>query len=514
MVIAGPSTGLPIADVKRRLPIYVNNPVLWAKEVVGFHPDQQQEKILAGYLDRGFDAVKSGHGVGKSATASIRGLHFLSTRPFSIVPCTAPTRRQLRDVLWKEFAKWIRHSPYLSSIMLWEAEKIRVKGSGNEWYAAAVTSRAKGGDDTNVGLQGFHAGPTTGGIHFIVDEASGVPESSMSAVEGALTEENAFALMIGNPTHLAGTFYNAFGKDSDLWHKFTLSCVESSIVDPAYYERMAKKYGLHSDMYRVKVLGEFPRRESEGLVPLAFVLESFNREASDVDDSQKVYGGLDVALSGANRTVLMIRRGNNVFFKAVCEYDKEERIAQWAVDHITHYKMDKLTIDCIGPGSGVASHLRTMGFGRKIIQWRSGDKPISKRAISDFYNIRAQAYWFVRSLFYDSNIALSYDTDDELLTGQLTNIRVFPYRDQVIIESKKDMKKRSMASPDDSDALILCFSSDLKTMHKDLSNTLKNFRPIKPGSNHPFMPGSERTIAPSSPNTVFGMIRPSGWRLG
>ena len=514
MVTAGPSTGLPIVEVKRRLPIYVNNPVLWAKEVVGFHPDQQQERILAGYLDRGFDAVKSGHGVGKSATASIRGLHFLSTRPFSIVPCTAPTRRQLRDVLWKEFAKWIRHSPYLSSILIWEAEKIRVKGSGNEWYAAAVTSRAKGGDETNVGLQGFHAGPSTGGIHFIVDEASGVPESSMSAVEGALTEENAFALMIGNPTHLAGTFYNAFGKDSDLWHKFTLSCVESSIVDPAYYERMAKKYGLHSDMYRVKVLGEFPRRESEGLVPLAFVLESFNREAGDVDDSQKVYGGLDVALSGANRTVLMIRRGNNVFFKAVCEYDKEERIAQWAADHITHYKMDKLTVDCIGPGSGVASHLRTMGFGRKVIQWRSGDRPISKRAISDFYNIRAQAYWFVRSLFYDSNIALSYDVDDELLTGQLTNIRVFPYRDQVIIESKKDMKKRSMASPDDSDALVLCFSSDLKTMHKDLPNILKNFRPIKPGSNHPFGPGSERTIVPSSPNTAFGMIRPSGWRLG
>ena len=506
-------SGLPIAAVKSRLPIYVNNPVLWANEVVGFHPDQQQEKILAGYLDRGFDAVKSGHGVGKSATASIRGLHFLSTRPFSIVPCTAPTRRQLRDVLWKEFAKWIRHSPYLSSILTWEAEKIRVKGYENEWYAAAVTSRAKGGDDTNVGLQGFHAGPSTGGIHFIVDEASGVSEASMSAVEGALTEENAFALMIGNPTHLSGTFYNAFGKDSDLWHKYTLSCTDSSIVDPKYAERLAKKYGLHSDMYRVKVLGEFPRRESEGLVPLAFVLESFNRDPEDVDDSTRVYGGLDVALSGANRTILMIRRGNNVFYKAVCEYDKEERIAQWAADHISHYKMDKLTIDCIGPGSGVASHLRTMGLSRKIVQWRSGDRPVSKRAISDFYNIRAQAYWYVRGLFYDSNLALSYDTDDDLLTGQLTNIRVFPYRDQVIIESKKDMKKRSIASPDDSDAVVLCFSSDLKSMHKNLPNMLKNFRPIKAGNNHPFGPSAERAIVPTSPNTVFGMIRPSGWRV-
>ena len=388
-----------------------------------------------------------------------------------------------------------------------------MKGYENEWYAAAVTSRAKGGDESNVGLQGFHAGPSTGGIHFIVDEASGVSEATMSAVEGALTEKNAFALMIGNPTHLSGTFYNAFGKDSELWHKYTLSCTDSSIVEPKYAQRMAKKYGVHSDMYRVKVLGEFPKRESEGLVPLAFVLEAFNRNPDDVDDSPKIYGGLDVALSGANRTVLAIRRGNNVFFKGICEHDKEERIAQWAADRITHYRMDKLVIDCIGPGSGVASHLRTMGLSRKIIRWRSGDKPVSKRAISDFYNIRAQAYWYVRGLFYDSNIVLSYDTDDELLTGQLTNIRVFPYRDQVIIESKKDMKKRSIESPDDSDALVLCFSTDLRNMHRNLPNTLKNFRPVRPGSSHPFGPSAEGSIVPSSPNSIFGMIRPSTWRV-
>ncbi|MEK0326882.1 MAG: hypothetical protein QQN63_14385, partial [Nitrosopumilus sp.] len=210
---------------------------------------------------------------------------------------------------------------------------------------------------------------------------------------------------------------------------------------------------------------------------------------------------------------LMLRRGCNVFFKENCEYDKEEKIAQWVAERIGHYKVAKLTIDCIGVGSGVASQLRTMGLGRKIIHWKSNDSPVGKKAAKDFFNIRAQAYWFVKQLFYNSNIALTYENEDELLTGQLTTIRVFPYRDQVIIESKKDMMKRSMPSPDDADALVLCFSNDLKNKQIELSETVKNFRPVKESSVHPFMRADTGIVPPSSPTTKFGMIRTSSWRI-
>lgn len=502
---------LSVAEVKRRLPIYVNNPVLWAKEAVGFHPDPQQEKILAGYLDRGFDAVKSGHGVGKTATASIRGLHFLSTRPFSIVPCTAPTRRQLRSILWKEFAKWIRHSNYLSEILIWEAERIKVRGYESEWYAEAVTSRSRGADDSNVGLQGFHAGPGTGGIHYIVDEASGVTEGSMSAVEGALTEANAYALMIGNPTHLSGTFYNAFGKDKDLWHSMTLSCLDSSIVADSYPKRMAKKYGKYSDMYRVKVLGEFPTRESEGLVPLAFVMDAYGRGEDDVDPGSEVWGGLDVALSGANRTVLYLRHGNYVFFKALCEQDREEDIAEWLRENILRYDVTCVTVDAIGPGSGVISHMRKMGLGRKVRAFKSGDKPVGRKNDQLYFNARAQAYWYLRSLFYTTNIALAHDSDDELLTGQLTAIRVEPYGSKVKIEQKKDMKRRAIDSPDDADALVLCFANEVNKVRSNLPSKLMNFRPIKERATGPWSITGIST--PESPTTKFGMLRGNGWRI-
>ena len=87
---------------------YHKNPVLFVREVIGAQPDPRQaailEDIAAGHRRI---SVRSGHGVGKSTTASWAMIWYLFTRyPVKIVT-TAPTSAQLFDALFAELNRWI-----------------------------------------------------------------------------------------------------------------------------------------------------------------------------------------------------------------------------------------------------------------------------------------------------------------------------------------------------------------------------------------------------------------------
>jgi len=476
--------------------VYIHNPVLWAKEVIGYVPDPQQESLISNYLVNRFNAAKSGHGTGKSCSLSVMSLHFLSTRQFSVVPTTAPSQHQLHDILWKEHAKWIRRSPYLERLLEWTAQTVKVRGYGEEWHAIARTSRARAGETSNVGLQGFHAGPHSGGLLYVIDEASGVAESSMSAVEGALSEPDVYVAMGGNPTHLHGTFYQAFHKDSHLWPgKCTLSCLTSHIVDPGYATRIGEKYGYDSDEYRVKVTGDFPLQESSGLVPMSALMLAFDLDPAkdEIIEEKHVEAGLDVALSGGNRTILFLRKGNIVFKKEMCPETEEKAIARWTEDRIKRHNIHRIAVDCVGVGSGVYSHLVDLGYKKFLIMFKSGHSPIGKSKQLGYDEAqktktpRAQVYWYVRQLFNHGQIALTYAKDDEDLREQLAVMQVERSSNgkTIQIESKEKMRSRGLKSPDEADALMLAFASDMKKRFKErVGSEITNFRPIKDKAAH------------------------------
>ena len=73
-------------------------------------------------------------------------------------------------------------------------------------------------------------------------------------------------------------------------------------------------------------------------------------------------------------------------------------------------------------------------------------------------NARAEWYWGLRERFDPVTAAISIPDDDELIS-QLANIRYkINSRGQVLIESKDEMKKRGLKSPDKADAVMLVFA--------------------------------------------------------
>ena len=121
----------------------------------------------------------------------------------ALVITTAPSERQVKNTLWREIRE------------IWERNKDLIGGKLNQTSLELSNKRFAYGFSTNTPerFQGFHSE----NVLIIVDEASGVREFVYEAILGLMTSRNAKILLIGNPSSLAGTFYDAFHKNRKHW---------------------------------------------------------------------------------------------------------------------------------------------------------------------------------------------------------------------------------------------------------------------------------------------------------
>ena len=122
------SAGFRRKFFKERVPIYRSNPVIFAREVLMFEPDEWQNETLQDLAGAPKVAIKSGQGVGKTSMEAVALLWFLCCFPYPRIVATAPTKQQLHDVLWSEVSKWISKSPLLSKILKWTKTYIYMVG--------------------------------------------------------------------------------------------------------------------------------------------------------------------------------------------------------------------------------------------------------------------------------------------------------------------------------------------------------------------------------------------------
>ena len=203
--IAAPASYAPLLPLYLELrSFWKRDPLLYVRQRFGVEPTWQQQQILEAIREPGAKvSVRSGHGVGKSASAAWVLSWFVETHDFAKVPCTAPSSHQLRDILWGELSKWRRRADELSAQRgdhprFWLSKLFRLltdsltDPGAKDWGAFARTAKKENPE----ALQGFHGAA----LLYIIDEASGVDESIFEAAEGALSTPGARVLMLGNPT--------------------------------------------------------------------------------------------------------------------------------------------------------------------------------------------------------------------------------------------------------------------------------------------------------------------------
>ena len=447
--------------------LYQRDPVLFAKEVVGYKADVWQADTLRDLADPDCRrvSVRSGQGVGKTATEAIAILWFLSCFPFARVVATAPTRQQLNDVLWSEIAKWQAKSPMLNAILRWTKTYVFMTGMEKRWFAVARTATKP------ENMQGFHEE----NMLFIVDEASGVAEPIMEAILGTLSGPNNKLLLCGNPTKTSGTFYDSHtnAKIRPLYRSRRVSSRDVARTDKENIEMLERRYGKESNVVRVRVDGEFPLQEDDVFIPIHMLERSIKTDYEPRDNPLSIQIGVDVARFGDDKTVISYRVDEKVEFwqkrhgqDTMTTADKVIELGELLVKRYGWKYKIPVCVDDGGVGGGVVDRLaRIKRSDPERFKWLEVMRIQFGKRIKhrNYHDTTTYMMGVLRKLLEDYEddgtpkpVEIILPDDDDLI-GQLSS-RKYSMTEQSKqkVESKDEMKKRNLPSPDEADSVLLC----------------------------------------------------------
>ena len=442
---------------------YKDDPVLFVKEVLGATPyDYQAEFLDALASGERKMSVRSGHGTGKSTTSSWAMLWYVLLRFPNKVVVTAPTSGQLFDALFAELKRWINElPPQLQVLLTVKSDRVELSAAPAEAFISARTSRA----ETPEALAGVHSQ----NVLLVVDEASGVPEKVFEAAAGSMSGHSATTILLSNPTRSSGTFFESQTRLASTWWTRRWSCVESPLVSEEFIDEMRLRYGEDSNAFRIRVLGEFPMADDDTIIPFHLADSAIKRDIEIPEDTKPIWG-LDVARFGADKTALCKRYGNVVTEITSWQgLDLMQTVGRVMAEYeglSPSMRPSEILVDSIGVGGGVVDRLRELGAPVRGIN--VGEAP----AMGNTYmNLRAELWFKTKGWLEDRSCKLP--NDDQLL-AELTSIRyAFTPGGKMKAESKDDMRKRGLKSPDLADALCLTMASDAATALSGAMSTWK-----------------------------------------
>ena len=483
------------------------------REILGRNPWPKQEEIIKDVFKYKVVAVASCNAAGKSDVASDIALTFLSLKVNSIVITTAPTWRQVKDVLWRYIRS--KHKKAIHKLTDAECNQVGLDIS-EDWYAIGLSTT------DSEKFFGYHADD----ILVIIDEASGVDEKIFIGVDAVTPNVNAHVLAIGNPTNPSGRFYqwmhdplvkrhtisvfdtpnftaNGIKDVDDLLRIFKTPDGESAIdylqevqkklqmpipalISPETVYRRYFEWGPDSPAWEALIMGQFPSQASQSLFPTELVQMAMGMTGTDDDPDSPHYGqsyadingwkipdgameyGLDMARYGDDNTVLIPRHGGWV--QEPVSWGKTSLMvsADRVLQHIDPLDPNvRVNIDDTGNGGGTTDRLRQLSeesyrsgqpAHQYVLQAYNFSSKMYMLNPDKFHDITSELYWNLREWFMKKQIAIPYN---ERLFNELIarRWRVNPSNGKIQVESKDDYKKRTGGkSPDYSDALALAFA--------------------------------------------------------
>jgi len=447
---SAPLPANPFIDFLER---YKNDPVLFVKECCNAQPDDWQAEFLEA-IARGHRrvSVRSGHGVGKSTAASWAILWYLLTRYTVKILVTAPSSGQLFDALYAETKRWAKELPEnLSALLDVKSDRIELVSARSECFVSLKTSRP----ESPEALQGAHAD----NVMLIADEASGVHEAVFEAAAGSMSSVGC-TILLGNPTRTSGFFYDTHTRLRDQWWTKRVSCVASPRVSREYIAELQARYGEDSNAYRVRVLGEFPESDDDTIISIDLIQSALSRDVALVKTAPVVWG-LDVARYGNDASALCKRQGNHVT-EPTKRYRGLDLMSLCGVVMAEYEALEpglrpvEINVDSIGLGAGVTDRLIELKLPARGINVSE-----SPSLGNTYRNLRAEIWYKAKAWFEGRDVHIP---DDDQLIAELSAVRYkFLSTGKIQIESKDDMRKRGMPSPDVADAFCLTFAGTATT---------------------------------------------------
>lgn len=311
-------------------------------------------------------AVKACHSVGKTFNIARIIESMMSRFNFIKIISTAPTFRQVHDLLWKEIHTAYDNKPAyfrrgkLSQVSWWIDSETFARG-----FSPAKSVKSEVGQGTDSVFQGYHAKYM---LVVVFDEATGVLPQIWEQAEGLLPSgARTLFIAIGNPTSRNCNFFKCFNDRA--WKTFSISCFDSpnlkaagiqsiddilkevehinGLNDEDALERLfsypcpvsylintrwviekAIEWGVTHPLFLGKVLGDFPGADTDSLFSEEDVKAAQERNI-DIEKETTAFVGLDVARFGEDKSVLTSLIGpRQCGLKSMANYDTNEVVGE------------------------------------------------------------------------------------------------------------------------------------------------------------------------------------------
>lgn len=406
------------------------------------------------------NAVVSGHGIGKSTLSAWLVKFILDTRPYSIGTVTANTAPQLRTKTWAEVGKW--HNISLTKDMFKytlssnQMSLVHVDSSlANRWKCFAQTCDP----GNSEAFAGQHSDATS---FYIFDEASKIDDKLFEVREGGLKGGEPMVFDFGNGTRNVGQFYeNCVGKQRHRYRVKSIDSREACRTNKEEIQEEIDTYGEDSDYVRVRIRGLFPSKAAQQLISQEEVSEAQKRMTPPYTPGEPLFIGVDVALQGADSTVIYPRLGADARSYPPRQFRglDPEQIANEVAQYVREFQDINIRPTGIfidgggGYGSGVHTHLRQMGVASTLVYpGRAALRP------KDYGNRVTELWAAVRDAVRkdlclpDNKSRLGKELAEELTEREVHST----LSEQLRLVSKEKLSR----SPDIADALALTFTKD------------------------------------------------------
>ncbi len=488
---------------------------LFAEEVLGVSLDADQKAIIKSVQVNPMTAVASGTARGKDFVAAVAALCFLylttdwnssDLTASTKVICTAPTDRQIGNIMVPEFTRLFNQAKRLGFDLPGRLTGYDIRTDYKEWFLTGF----RADEHNHEAWSGLHA-PN---IMFVLTEATGISQSICDAIEGNL-QGNSRILLVFNPNVNVG--YAADAMRSKRFHKFRLSSLNApnvlakkviipGQVDYAWVKDKVESWATPigegeftesdgdfawegafyrpNDLFRTKVLGLGPKEAEGQLIPLEWIeaaQQNWKDRKAEVNSIRKpapLRLGVDIAGMGRDSSCFCPRYGDVVEpLQTIHSSGKANHME--VTGHVFsilrknydafHGLIPQAFIDTIGEGAGVFSRLEEMRESGEtwlhVYSCKFSEKAESHGSTMkdetgqyEFANMRAYLFWAVRDWLNPRNKHEPCLPPDEDLKEELTATQwKFQSSGKIIIEPKEEIKKRLKRSPDKADSLANTF---------------------------------------------------------
>lgn len=255
------------------------------------------------------------------------------------------------------------------------------------------------------------------------------------------------------------------------WYHCLYRADETGALDPDELRMMQET--MPESTYRQEMLCDFTASADNVLIPIDNVTTACHREVTrrDVQGAAKIMG-VDCARFGDDRSSIVMREG--ILVHPIIKFKQTDlmTLVGHVAAHIEQFGPDACFVDEGGIGAGVVDRLRQLGY-RCVIGINFGGKATQD---TRYANKRAEMWDMCREAI-ETGTALP--NDPELKSDLVSVTYSFDSANRMRLESKEDMKKRGLQSPDIGDGLVLTWAQPVVPKASRMPRHVEPYNPYK-----------------------------------